>query len=134
MTFISNPRRDASATIAGFVFQVNVTILRWLELRDDEHLEIECGEDIDTVQDGSNGGRFAETRLLDRENGAQEFQLVAQRNAFQSRGAKRVAKHVGQLRGGLFGRARIDRDQRGDRIERVEQEVRMDLCSIRSPR
>src|SRR5438046_1916800 len=27
MTFISNPRRDASATIAGFVFQVNVTIL-----------------------------------------------------------------------------------------------------------
>lgn len=66
MTFISNPRRDASATIAGFVFQVNVTILRWLELRDDEHLELECGEDIDTVQGGPDGGTSAETRLLEQ--------------------------------------------------------------------
>jgi len=66
VTFVTNPRRDASPTIAGFVFQVNITILRWLELRDDEHLELECGEDIDTVQDGSNGGRSAETRLLEQ--------------------------------------------------------------------
>src|SRR5437016_8689755 len=66
MSFVTNPRRDASATIAGFVFQVNITILRWLELRDDEHLELECGEDIDTVQDGSNAGSAAEMRVLDQ--------------------------------------------------------------------
>ncbi len=66
MTFVTNPRRDASPTIAGFVFQANVTILRWLELRDDEHLELECGEDIDTVHDGPNGGTSAETRLLEQ--------------------------------------------------------------------
>jgi hypothetical protein len=66
MSFATNSRRDASATIAGFVFQVNVTILRWLELRDDEHLELECGEDIDTVQSGPNGGTSAETRLLEQ--------------------------------------------------------------------
>ena len=65
MTFISNPRRDASATIAGFVFQVNVTILRWLELREDEHLELERGEDIDTVQNG-DGSVPVETRLLEQ--------------------------------------------------------------------
>src|ERR1700693_863212 len=66
MTFISNPRRDASATIAGFVFQVNVTILRWLELREDEHLELEGGADIDSVQDSLNVGGSGVTRLLEQ--------------------------------------------------------------------
>jgi tetratricopeptide (TPR) repeat protein len=66
MTFVSNPRRDASPTIAGFVFQVNVTILRWLGLRDGEHLELECGEDVDTVQNGHQGGITAEARLLEQ--------------------------------------------------------------------
>src|SRR5208282_3971640 len=66
MTFVSDPRRDANATIAGFVFQVNVTILRWLGLQEDEHLELECGEDVDTVQSGPDGGIAAETRLLEQ--------------------------------------------------------------------
>jgi hypothetical protein len=66
MTFVTNPRRDASPTIAGFVFQVNVTILRWLELQDGEHLELECGEDVDTVQNGPASGIAAETRLLEQ--------------------------------------------------------------------
>src|SRR5229473_590893 len=65
MSFVTNPRRDASPTITGFVFQVNVTILRWIELRDGEHLELEFGEDIDTVRD-SNGGISAEKRLLEQ--------------------------------------------------------------------
>jgi hypothetical protein len=58
MTFVTNPRRDASLTIAGFVFQVNLTIFR-------EHLELECGEDIDTVQYG-DGSITAGTRLLEQ--------------------------------------------------------------------
>ena len=64
MSFISNPRRDASSTIAGFLFQANLTILRWLELGESERLELECGEDIDTVQHGSTGS--AESRLLEQ--------------------------------------------------------------------
>ena len=66
MTFVTNPRRDASPTIAGFVFQVNVTILRWLELQDGEHLELECGEDVDTVKNGPASGIAVETRLLEQ--------------------------------------------------------------------
>ena len=69
MTFITNPRRDASPTIAGFVFQVNVTILRWLELRDVEHLELECGEDIDTVKGVRDDGVDAEACRTDDRTG-----------------------------------------------------------------
>jgi hypothetical protein len=64
--FVTNPRRDASPTITGFVFQVNVTILRWLELQENEHLELECGEDIDTVQNRRDSGNAAEMRLLEQ--------------------------------------------------------------------
>jgi len=41
--------QDASAVIRGFRYQIDHTILRWLELSADEHLELECGEDIDLV-------------------------------------------------------------------------------------
>jgi len=50
MAFKSNPRRDAWGTIAGFVFQVHTTILRWISLNEGEVLELERGEDIDLVQ------------------------------------------------------------------------------------
>jgi hypothetical protein len=36
MVFQSNPRRDAWGTIAGFIFQVNTTIARWLGWIDHE--------------------------------------------------------------------------------------------------
>ena len=45
---ISN--RDAWSTIRGFVYQVDFTILRWLELKEHDLLELERGEDIDLVQ------------------------------------------------------------------------------------
>lgn len=44
--------RDAWSTIRGFVYQVDTTILRWLNLADDEILELEKGEDIDQVKEG----------------------------------------------------------------------------------
>src|ERR1035437_8609372 len=44
------PGRDAHAAIAGFVYQVTVTIQRWLTLGPGEHLELEAGEDIDIVR------------------------------------------------------------------------------------
>jgi hypothetical protein len=65
MTFVTNPRRDASPTIAGFMFQVNLTILHWIELAGDEHLELERGEDIDTVKE-NGGGLSMQERLLEQ--------------------------------------------------------------------
>ena len=41
--------RDAWATIRGFVFQVDTTILRWLDLKESQLLELERGEDIDLI-------------------------------------------------------------------------------------
>jgi tetratricopeptide (TPR) repeat protein len=41
--------RDAWSTIRGFVYQVDITIFRWLNLAENETLELEKGEDIDTV-------------------------------------------------------------------------------------
>jgi len=49
MEFIPLPNRDASPTIRGFAYQVDVTIARWLTLRPEQTLELEYGEDIDLV-------------------------------------------------------------------------------------
>lgn len=44
--------RDASPTIRGFVYQVDLTIDRWLDLGGEDILELERGEDIDRVSRG----------------------------------------------------------------------------------
>lgn len=41
--------RSAEAAIRGYVYQVDVTIERWLNLNLNEYLELECGEDIDHI-------------------------------------------------------------------------------------
>ena len=41
--------RDAWATIRGYVYQVDLTILRWLDLQDGQIIELDRGEDIDLV-------------------------------------------------------------------------------------
>jgi hypothetical protein len=41
--------RDASHVINGYVYQVDLTIERWLNLESGQVLELECGEDIDTI-------------------------------------------------------------------------------------
>src|SRR5271154_2758041 len=66
MSFVEIPGRDASAVIRGFVFQVNLTLLRWLELTPAARMELECGEDIDTVQESSTDSPQAEKRLLEQ--------------------------------------------------------------------
>lgn len=50
MNFTSSRARDAWATIRGYVYQVNITLISWLNLDKDGALELECGEDIDVVQ------------------------------------------------------------------------------------
>jgi hypothetical protein len=49
-------KRDAHASFAGFVFQVNLTIRDWLHLLPGQHLELEAGEDIDLIQAAVAGG------------------------------------------------------------------------------
>lgn len=43
--------RDAWATIRGYVYQVELTIVRWLDIQSGEQLELERGEDIDLVSE-----------------------------------------------------------------------------------
>jgi hypothetical protein len=61
---VTRPGNDACATIAGFVFQVNVTILHWLRLSEGEYIELEAGEDIDLVRQAADESEFPPERLL----------------------------------------------------------------------
>ena len=47
--FKTTRSRDARATIQGYVYQVDLTIQRWLNLQPPQILELEYGEDIDIV-------------------------------------------------------------------------------------
>ena len=48
--FMSSAARDAWATIRGFVYQVDQTIERWVNLQRNQVLQLERGEDIDIVE------------------------------------------------------------------------------------
>jgi hypothetical protein len=74
----------------------------------------------------------AEARALDREVLAQERQLVAEPRLARVRRAQRVAEHVRQPRRRRLRSGGIDADQRRDRVQRVEQEVRIDLSAQRA--
>jgi hypothetical protein len=53
--FTPQLNRDAWATIRGYVYQVDLTIERWLSLQPEEFLELECGEDIDLISRSLSG-------------------------------------------------------------------------------
>lgn len=56
--------RDAWPTINGYVYQVDTTIIRWLELSTNSELILEAGEDIDQVTRSIAGG--ADIRTLEQ--------------------------------------------------------------------
>src|SRR4051812_30692874 len=58
--------RDAWATIRGFVYQIELTIQRWLRLDADHDLELEAGEDIDLVARAWEAGQDDAERLLEQ--------------------------------------------------------------------
>jgi hypothetical protein len=62
--FEKDQARDAYRTIAGFVFQVNSTILHWLQLQPGEFLELEAGEDIDLIRADAGEASEDVERLL----------------------------------------------------------------------
>ena len=65
--FCATRDRDAYATIRGFVYQVELTIERWINLDATQTLELERGEDIDTVQ-----------RALSADTGEEQIRLLEQ--------------------------------------------------------
>lgn len=58
--------RDAWSVIRGFVYQVELTIDRWLSLRPDQVLELERGEDVDTIQRAMTSAGEEQARLLEQ--------------------------------------------------------------------
>ena len=59
--------RDAYPTIRGFVYQVTLTLRRWISLEEGQHLELERGEDIDLVCRAINAATKDEAnRLLEQ--------------------------------------------------------------------
>jgi hypothetical protein len=48
---ISRDSRDATVVIRGYVYQVQTTLLKWIEQPPDQRLELEAGEDIDVVSE-----------------------------------------------------------------------------------
>lgn len=59
--------RDAWATIRGYVYQVDMTIDRWLNLQPGQVLELERGEDIDVVSEAIQATDYeTRQRLLEQ--------------------------------------------------------------------
>jgi hypothetical protein len=64
--FVSNPQRDAWKAIRGFLYQIELTIIRWLNLERDTVLYCECGEDIDHVRELLEADSNSQERLLEQ--------------------------------------------------------------------
>jgi DNA replication protein DnaC len=58
--------RDAWSTIRGYVYQVDLTIQRWLDLAPHQILELERGEDIDIVSRALTADSEERDRLLEQ--------------------------------------------------------------------
>ena len=58
--------RDAWFVIRGYVYQVHTTILEWLTLAPGYELWLECGEDIDRVQEGLSRSDSGDERILEQ--------------------------------------------------------------------
>lgn len=65
-TFTTQRDRDAWNTIRGYVYQVDLTVERWLNLQPGQTLELECGEDIDIVSRSLTGTLEEQQRLLEQ--------------------------------------------------------------------
>lgn len=64
--FVTERDRDAWAVIRGYVYQVDLTITRWLELQSGQILELERGEDIDLIGQSLATALDPDKRLLEQ--------------------------------------------------------------------
>jgi len=67
MYYIENNNRDAWATIKGFAYQIEVTIWDWLSLKDNQHLLLENGEDIDIITSNAHDSEALFEQVKDYE-------------------------------------------------------------------
>ena len=74
----------------------------------------------------------AEPHLLDREEPLGERPLVGKRDAAARAEAKRVAQKIGEQEAHRARRGGIGRRERADRVQAVEDEVRIDLRAQRA--
>ena len=65
-SFIALRDRDAWSTIRGYVYQIDITIQRWLDLLPNQVLELERGEDIDIISRSLIAGSGERDRLLEQ--------------------------------------------------------------------
>jgi hypothetical protein len=65
-SFVSPRNRDAWSTIRGYVYQIDLTIQRWLDLLPDQILELERGEDIDVINRSLVADSEERDRLLEQ--------------------------------------------------------------------
>ena len=93
--------RDAWPAIRGYVYQVDLTVERWLRLGDDEVLELERGEDIDLVSRALAAAPDEQGRLLEQVKHRErpvtlrsQSARAALANAFTHRGANPGLKLV----------------------------------------
>lgn len=83
-TFKLSRERDAWATIRGFVYQVDLTIERWLQLQANEGLDLECGEDIDIVTKAISTFAGDHSRLLEQVKHREENLTLRKPEAIES--------------------------------------------------
>jgi len=65
-SFVPLRNRDAWSTIRGYVYQVDLTIQRWLDLEPNQILELERGEDIDIIGRALLADSEEQKRLLEQ--------------------------------------------------------------------
>lgn len=82
--FTPLPDRDAYATIRGFVYQVDLSIDRWLVLQPGQVLQLEAGEDIDLIVDALNTTPFPVQRLLDQVKHREQSLTLRSKSALES--------------------------------------------------
>ncbi|MBI4219917.1 MAG: hypothetical protein HY682_07240 [Chloroflexi bacterium] len=64
--FVYNPQRDAFKAIRGFYYQIQLTVIRWLELPHESVLICECGEDIDHLSRLPDADAETQRRILEQ--------------------------------------------------------------------
>src|SRR5690606_14976439 len=75
--------------------------------------------------------RAAETRLFYAQIVTHQLELVLEWDKFSAARLKNVPEDAGQVFDALLGFFRMLLDERDDRIERVEEKMRIDLCPQR---
>ncbi|MGE7588553.1 hypothetical protein [Peribacillus sp. NPDC101480] len=65
MFIVDRLERDAWATIRGYFYQANISILDWIKLKDDQSIDLEHGEDLDIITFPSKKRELIQIKHID---------------------------------------------------------------------